>query len=167
MPAVEPRGWNQLPGGLVAVLASSMLLLVALVEAYQTGQLGQVSAWALVVLSVSAAMVTRRGDRSLAIMTPPLSFLLSVMVAGQLTLQVPYDWRTAQPLLIVNTLGANAPFVIGATLAAAAVVGLRRLWESRQEKEATKRALAATQSRRARLEEPSPSPAGRSPAGRR
>lgn len=127
-----PRRWNELPGAQVCLMATGLLLVVALLEAQFTGQVGVVSGLALVVLSVVAALVTRPGDRSLTVMTPPISFLLTALVAGQLTLSAPYNWQTAQPLMLLGVLGRNAIFVVLATGLAATISVVRRHLDTRE-----------------------------------
>lgn len=127
-----PRRWNELPGAQVCLLTTGLLLFVALLEAQFTGQVGALSGLALVGLSVAAALVTRQGDRSLTVMTPPLSFLLAALVAGQLTLTVPYDWQTAQPLMLLGILGRNAAYVVLAMILAAVVALVRRHFDTRE-----------------------------------
>lgn len=91
------------------------------------GGIGSATAGTLLATSVLVALGTRRGDLPLALVYPPLAFLASVLLAGQQLVARGAHWKTQQALMLYDTLGRNARAVIGATIIAAALVGLRTL----------------------------------------
>lgn len=120
-----PRG---LPGGRVVTVATLIVIAVAALEVWSLERIGIWTGITLVVVSVIAAVVTRAGDRSLPIMMPPLAFLAAILTAGQALLpgNSTSIWAR-EAVLIAETLGSNAAWVVAATVLAAAIVVIRRL----------------------------------------
>ena len=105
--------------------ATLIVVAVAVVEALLTESVGVWTGATLVVLAVTATLVTRAGDRSLPAMMPPLAFLMAVL-AGTLELQPPSgttSW-TSQALVLLQMLGRNAAWVVGATLIAVVLASI-------------------------------------------
>jgi hypothetical protein len=121
-----------LPGGTAVAVATLGVVAVAVLDTQRFGRIGELTGIALALVSLVAALVTRPGDRSLPAMMPPLAFLAAILVAGQLVLpsHAGGPWR-AEALLVVDSLGSNAAWVIGATAAATAVAIVRHLVDIR------------------------------------
>jgi TRAP-type C4-dicarboxylate transport system permease small subunit len=103
------------------------VLAAALWGASVRESIGVESVVTLLVTTTLAALLTRRGDLLLVVIYPPLAFMFSVLVAGQLLVDPAHSWRTGQGLVLVETLGRNARWVIAATITGAVLVGLRTL----------------------------------------
>lgn len=139
LPAPDPAdaGWGQaspeeapawgLPGGRVVLVATLIVIGTALVEAATQDRIGLWTDVTLIVVSVVSASVTRAGDRSLPAMMPPLAFLAAVLVAGQLVVDGVGSWRTREALMLVDVLGANAAWVVAATILAVSIALVRHL----------------------------------------
>jgi hypothetical protein len=124
-PEVEGRGFR---GGRVVMLATLVVIAVAAVEAALRDRIGPWTGVALVIVAIIASLVTRAGDRSLPAMMPPLAFMAAVLIAGQLL--VPANggtWRTREALMIVQTLGTNAVWVVAATILSTAIAAIRHV----------------------------------------
>lgn len=113
-------------GGRVVALATLVVIAVAAVEAALRDQIGLWTGVTLVVVAIIAPLVTRAGDRSLPAMMPPLAFLAAVLVAGQLLVPATGgSWRTREALMIVQTLGPNAVWVVAATILSTTIAAVR------------------------------------------
>ena len=91
-----------------------------------TTQLGWLTGVSLLAASVYGALVVRREDAIIAVIAPPLAFFLATITAGQLTLPPTGDLLVREAFMIVTTLGANAPWIFGSTIAALVIVLVRR-----------------------------------------
>ncbi len=89
-------------------------------------QLGWLTGVSLLAASVYGALVVRREDAIIAVIAPPLAFFLATITAGQLTLPPTGDLLVREAFMIVTTLGANAPWIFGSTIAALVIVLVRR-----------------------------------------
>ena len=70
--------------------------------------------------------MTRAGDRSLPAMMPPLAFLAAVLIAGQLLVpETGGSLRTREAVMIVQTLGPNAVWVVAATILSTSIAAIR------------------------------------------
>jgi hypothetical protein len=92
-------------------------------------QLGWLTGVALLAASVYGALVIRRSDDIVAVIAPPLAFFAATITAGQLTLPPSGGLLVREAFMIITTLGANALWIFGATLAALAIV----LWRRRRQ----------------------------------
>lgn len=80
----------------------------------------------LVAVSIIAPLMTRTGDRSLPAMMPPLAFLAAVLIAGQLLVpETGGSPRTREAVMIVQTLGPNAMWVVAATILSTSIAAIR------------------------------------------
>ncbi|TAK68637.1 MAG: hypothetical protein EPO13_11105 [Actinomycetota bacterium] len=123
--AVRPAGAGLNARG-VAVVVTGVTLLLGLADAIiGTGRLGWVTGVGLVLSSVYAAFAVRLNDLWTAVFTPPLAYLVTVLIAGQLTLGEG-TLLTREAIMIVSTLSFNAPWILAATLAALVIVLVRR-----------------------------------------
>lgn len=117
-----------LPGGRVVTVATLVVVGTAVVEAASQDRIGLWTDVALVIVSAVAALVTRTGDRSLPAMMPPLAFLAATLVAGQLLIDgTAGSWRTREALMLMDVLGANAPWVVAATALSVTIALVRHL----------------------------------------
>lgn len=99
--------------------ATLLVIIAALAEVLLRERIGLWSTVTLVTVSVISPIITRPGDRSLPAMMPPLAFLTAVLIAGQgLVPQNETSLRTREAVMILQELGANAAWVIAATVAA-------------------------------------------------
>ena len=110
----------------MVVVATLVVIGVAALEATLRDRIGLWTGLTLVVVAIIAPLVTRKGDRSLPAMMPPLAFLAAVLVAGQLLVPATGgSWRTREALMIVQTLGPNAIWVVAATILSTAIAAIR------------------------------------------
>jgi Domain of unknown function (DUF6542) len=117
-----------LPGGRVVTVATLVVLAVAALEAVLRDRIGLWSGVTLVVVAIIAPLITRPGDRSLPAMMPPLAFMVAVLVAGQLLVPAAGgSLRTREAVMIVQTLGANAAWVVAATVVATSIAAIRHV----------------------------------------
>lgn len=122
-PDSEGRGFR---GGRVVTIATLVVIGVAVVEAALRDRIGPWTGITLVVVAIIAPLVTRKGDRSLPAMMPPLAFLAAVLIAGQrLVPATGGSWRTREALMIVQTLGPNAIWVVAATILSITIAAIR------------------------------------------
>lgn len=124
-PVPPTRG---IPGGRVVAVATLTVIVAAIGEVLVTGTIGLWTGITLIVVAVIASLVTRAGDRSLPAMMPPLAFLAAALVAGQALLPSgSAPLRTKQALMLFDVLGANAPWVVAATVLSVGISAVRHL----------------------------------------
>jgi hypothetical protein len=112
----------------VWLVVTGVTVVIAFADALTVGrtQLGWLTGAALLAASIYAAFVVRRDDDIVAIIAPPLAFFLATITAGQLTLPPSGSLLVREAFMIITTLGANAVWIFGATIAALVIVLLRR-----------------------------------------
>ena len=88
--------------------------------------LGWLTGVSLLIASVYGAFIVRREDAIIAVIAPPIAFFLATITAGQLTLPPTGDLLVREAFMIITTLGANAPWIFGSTIAALVIVLIRR-----------------------------------------
>ncbi len=115
----------------VAVVVGAPTLLVGLAQAIIGNRISWLTGLVLLVTSIYAALTVRASDRSAAVVVPPLAFLVTTLVAGQLTLAEGGSFLVREGFMIFRTLAENAPWVLGATAVAAVIVLLRKARASR------------------------------------
>ena len=104
------------------------VIAVAALEAMLRERIGPWTGVTLVAVATVAALVTRAGDRSLPAMMPPLAFLVAVLIAGQLLVpETGGSLRTREALTIVQSLGANAIWVVVATILSTSIAAIRHV----------------------------------------
>ena len=122
-PHARARGFR---GGRVVALSTLAVIVVAALEATLRDRIGLWTGVTLVVVAVIAPLVTRAGDRSLPAMMPPLAFLAAVLIAGQLLVPASGgSLRTREAVMIVQNLGANAAWVVAATILSTSIAAIR------------------------------------------
>lgn len=116
----------------MVTVASLLVIGVAVAEVLLEDRIGLWTTVTLIVVAVIAPIVTRPGDRSLPAMMPPLAFLTAVLVAGQWLLpETGSSLRTREAVMIVQTLGPNAIWVIIATVLAVSIAAIGHLVDRR------------------------------------
>ena len=126
-PHARARGFR---GGRVVALSTLVVIAVAALEATLRDRIGLWTGVTLVVVAVIAPLVTRAGDRSLPAMMPPLAFLAAVLIAGQLLVPASGgSLRTREAVMIVQNLGANAAWVVAATILSTSIAAIRHFMD--------------------------------------
>lgn len=117
-----------LPGGRVVAVATAVVIAAALVEVLAQETIGSWTGITLVVVAVVASLITRAGDRSLPAMMPPLAFLAAALTAGQLLVPSGKEplW-VREALMLLDVLGANAVWVVAATVLSVTISTVRHL----------------------------------------
>ena len=111
--------------------SNGVTVVVAWAEAIALGRgIDWITGVALLISSVYAAIAVRRDDALIAVIAPPIAFFLATMTAGQVRLPDVGTFFVRESLMIVTTLGDNAPWIFGATAAALVIVLIRR-WMGR------------------------------------
>lgn len=129
--AAPDAGGRGFRGGRVVTVATLVVIAVATMEAALRDRVGLWTGVTLVVVAIIAPLVTRAGDRSLPAMMPPLAFLAAVLTAGQLLVpKTGGSLRTREALMIIETLGSNAIWVVAATVLSVTIAAIRH-WTDR------------------------------------
>ena len=127
-----PLPSHGLPGGRVVTVATLLVVGVAVAEVLLEDRIGLWTNLTLVVVAVIAPIITRPGDRSLPAMMPPLAYLAAVLVAGQWLLpETESSLRTREAVMVIQTLGPNAIWVILATILAVSIAAIGHLVDRR------------------------------------
>lgn len=117
----------------MVTVATLIVIAVALVEAVVEERIALWTGVALVTVAVVGPLVTRPGDRSLPAMMPPLAFLTAVLIAGQALLPSrDRSIRSDEVLMIMQTLGDNAAWVLAATALSTVIALTRHLLDRRR-----------------------------------
>jgi hypothetical protein len=119
------RGGGPLTGMGVYAVVIGVTVAVAFVNVILFGpNINAISGVALAASSVVAALLVRRADDVTAIIAPPLAFGLAAITAAQIGLTT--TTLANRFITAFFTLGNNWYWVIGSTLAAMAIVAVRR-----------------------------------------
>lgn len=114
-------------GGAVYLIVIGVTVLVGFANALMSdGDIGWPTGVALLVSSVYAALTVRREDDTVAIIVPPIAFLLASLTAGQLFLGAAEGSLINRAVVVFFSLADNWIWIIGATVAAVAIVLVRR-----------------------------------------
>ncbi|MCX6434151.1 MAG: hypothetical protein NTX29_15745 [Actinobacteria bacterium] len=118
---------RHITGGAVYIIVIGVTLLVGFANALLAdGDIGWPTGLALLASSVYAALVVRREDDTVAMIVPPIAFLVVALTAGQLFLGSSAGSILNRGVVVFFTLADNWVWVIGATVAALAIVLVRR-----------------------------------------
>ncbi len=121
------------------LVATTIVVAVAFLEAAVRDAIGSWTGATLVVVSVLASLVTRAGDRSLAAMMPPLAFLAGALIGGQqLTDASITGFVARQGAMLVDVLGSNSAWVVAATACSVTICSLRHLVDRRRSRRMTR-----------------------------
>lgn len=138
------RRSRRLPGGRVVLVATLAIITVALFEVVERDRIGLWTGASLLAISAIAVLVTRPGDRSLPAMMPPLAFLAAVGLAGQQLLSPAIDDpRRQQAVMVFETLGENAAWVVAATVVAGLLALIGHLLTRRSRRRSAQRRAAS------------------------
>jgi Domain of unknown function (DUF6542) len=123
-PGHRARG---ITGGAVYLIVIGVTLLVAFANVLiADGTVGWPTGLALVISSVYAALTVRREDDAVAIIVPPVAFLVAALTAGQLFIGSAEGSLINRAVVAFFTLADNWVWIIGATAAALVIVLVRR-----------------------------------------
>lgn len=123
-PGHRARG---ITGGAVYLIVIGVTLLVAFANVLiADGKVGWPTGLALVISSVYAALTVRREDDTVAIIVPPVAFLVAALTAGQLFIGSAEGSLLNRAVVAFFTLADNWIWIIGATAAAVVIVLVRR-----------------------------------------
>jgi hypothetical protein len=123
-PGHRARG---ITGGAVYLIVIGVTVLVAFANVLIAGgTIGWLTGLALVISSVYAALTVRREDDTVAIIVPPVAFLIAALTAGQLFIGSAEGSLLNRAVVAFFTLADNWIWIIGATAAALVIVLVRR-----------------------------------------
>ena len=121
------RGARSITGGAVYLIVIGVTVLVAFANALLSdGDLGWPTGLALLVSSIYAALTVRREDDTVAMIVPPIAFLVASLTAGQLFLGSAEGSLINRAVVVFFSLADNWIWIIGATVAALVIVLVRR-----------------------------------------
>ena len=127
-PAMTTRHRSRhITGGAVYIIVIGVTVLVGFANALlASGDISWPTGLALLASSVYAALVVRREDDTVAMIVPPIAFLVAALTAGQLFLGSAAGTILNRAVVVFFTLADNWVWVIGATVSAVAIVLVRR-----------------------------------------
>ena len=118
---------RHITGGAVYIIVIGVTLLVGFANALLAdGDIGWPTGLALLASSVYAALVVRREDDTVAMIVPPIAFLVVALTAGQFFIGSSAGSILNRAVVVFFTLADNWVWVIGATVAALGIVLVRR-----------------------------------------
>lgn len=118
---------RSISAGAVYLIIIGVTVLVAFAEAMLSqGDLGWITGLALAVSTAYCALTVRRADDSVAIITPPIAYLVAALTAGQLFLGSAEGSLVNRAVVVFFSLADNWYWIVGSTLAAVVIVIIRR-----------------------------------------
>lgn len=108
------------------VLDVVIVVIAALIDVWLTGHISMLTNIVFVICCVVGALFVKRDDMQPAWIIPPLGYFAAVLIAGQFDLPTQKSWFLRQASMIGQSLGFNAWWIIGGTLAAFIIVLVRR-----------------------------------------
>lgn len=118
---------RSITGGAVYIIVIGVTVLVGFVNALIAGgDIGWPTGLALLISSVYAALTVRREDDTVAMIIPPIAFFLAAITAGQVFLDSLEGSLINRAAVLFFTLADNWVWIIGSTVAAFAIVFVRR-----------------------------------------
>ena len=123
----ERVSWLQppLPAKTAALLILVVPLIIGLIDVLLTGRIGIITSFAYsITLLYLAATINMRNAWD-PVIAGPLAYLIVALILGQLTLSPTGSFLLKQTAMILTTLAFNAPWMIGSTALAFAIVFLR------------------------------------------
>lgn len=109
------------------VLVVGVTVLVAIAEVFVHQKVTTITGVIFIVVAALAATRVRRDDLSAAWIWPPLAWVAVLLTAAQLIPASVNSFLLKQGLLVLDVLGANAPFILGGTAVATAIAVIRKL----------------------------------------
>lgn len=119
--------WLQppLPAKTAALLILVVPLIIGLIDVLLTGRIGIITSFAYsITLLYLAATINMRNAWD-PVIAGPVAYLIVALILGQLTLSPTGSFLLKQTAMILTTLAFNAPWMIGSTAVAFAIVFLR------------------------------------------
>lgn len=111
----------------VFFLVTGITTVVGLVDMTMNREFTWFTGAAFVVASILGALMVRPRDLWTAVITPPIAFLVALVIAGQPTTITGSGSLLIREASLVGTgLAFNAPFIFGGTVAALIIVLIRR-----------------------------------------
>lgn len=123
----ERVSWLQppLPAKTAALLILVVPLIIGLIDVLLTGRIGIITSFAYsITLLYLAATINMRNAWD-PVIAGPVAYLIVVLILGQLTLSPTGSFMLKQTAMILTTLAFNAPWMVGSTAIAFAIVFLR------------------------------------------
>lgn len=114
--------------GMMVLLVFTVTILAGLGDTAVNGSITVITGAIFVVISVIAAATIGYRDLSTAIITPPLAYFTTILIAGQPDLLngVTDNLVIREGAMLVAGLAFNAPWIFAGTGAAALIVIVRR-----------------------------------------
>ncbi|MGB2968477.1 MAG: DUF6542 domain-containing protein [Candidatus Nanopelagicales bacterium] len=111
----------------VALTITGATTVAAIIDMIINRRLTIITGIVFVLVCIFTAFKVRPSDLWTAVITPPLAFLVALIISGQVTaLSGSGDLLLREATVIATGLAFNAPFVFGGTIAALIVVLVRR-----------------------------------------
>lgn len=123
----ERVSWLQppLPAKTAALLILVVPLVIGLIDVLLTGRIGIITSFAYsITLLYLAATINMRNAWD-PVIAGPIAYLIVALILGQLTLSPTGSFMLKQTAMILTTLAFNAPWMVGSTAIAFAIVFLR------------------------------------------
>jgi hypothetical protein len=123
----ERVSWLQppLPAKTAALLILVVPLIIGLIDVLLTGRIGIITSFAYsITLLYLAATINMRNAWD-PVIAGPVAYLIVALILGQLTLSPTGSFMLKQTAMILTTLAFNAPWMVGSTTLAFAIVFLR------------------------------------------
>ena len=123
----ERDSWLQppLPAKTAALLILVVPLIIGLIDVLLTGRIGIITSFAYsITLLYLAATINMRNAWD-PVIAGPVAYLIVALILGQLTLSPTGSFMLKQTAMILTTLAFNAPWMVGSTALAFAIVFLR------------------------------------------
>jgi hypothetical protein len=123
----ERVSWLQppLPAKTAALLILVVPLIIGLIDVLLTGRIGIITSFAYsITLLYLAATINMRNAWD-PVIAGPVAYLIVALILGQLTLSPTGSFLLKQTAMILTTLAFNAPWMVGSTAIAFAIVFLR------------------------------------------
>ena len=123
----ERVSWLQppLPANTAALLILVVPLIIGLIDVLLTGRIGIITSFAYsITLLYLAATINMRNAWD-PVIAGPVAYLIVALILGQLTLSPTGSFMLKQTAMILTTLAFNAPWMVGSTALAFAIVFLR------------------------------------------
>ena len=123
----ERVSWLQppLPAKTAALLILVVPLIIGLIDVLLTGRIGIITSFAYsITLLYLAATINMRNAWD-PVIAGPVAYLIVALILGQLTLSPTGSFILKQTAMILTTLAFNAPWMVGSTALAFAIVFLR------------------------------------------
>lgn len=111
----------------IAVILIIGTTAVAVADVLLRGHLTYITGIAFIALCAICAFAVCKRDLWTAVITPPIAFLIALMISGQLEIfENSGDLLIKESALVATGLAFNAPYIFGGTILALLIVLMRR-----------------------------------------